>query len=210
MATARSVDLMRENAAAYEASEKPRILGPERLWCLTITGRGAPGEAVYQDAAGTLSSLARRLRKGAQKGGRDFKVMPLECVTWSARKGRDLTQVPREEWHWRLFMRMPPFVKAKDLALACAELEDRRGAVMARAVKLEWIELGRTVVALHVGTYEAEPSTLERMRAAAAARGFALGGPHHEIYLSDPRKTSPDRLRTLLRRPLQGGPATRP
>jgi hypothetical protein len=207
MGITKSLNLMREHAEVYERSQEPRILEAERIWCLTLTGRGEPGGAVYQEAVDTLFGLARRLRRDAQRLGRDFKLMPLECTYWSARKGRALEEVPRGAWHWRLNIRMPSFVKAKDLALACAQLEDRRETAMARAVKIEWLALGRTVQALHVGPYDSEAATLERMRAAAAARGLALDGPHHEVYLSDPGKTSPERLRTLLRRPLQGARA---
>ncbi len=209
MGSRKIVDLRREHQEAYAPQEEPRIFHAGRTWCIDLTGRGDPGGPDFQDAVSTLFGLVRRLRRAAQKFGRDFKMMPLECVYWSARKGIDPTTVPAKSWHWRLLVRVPFFVRVQDLALASADLEDRREATLARAAKIEWLEEGLCAQALHVGPYDAEPATLQRMRTVAEGQGLALTGPRHEIYLSDPKRTAPERLKTLIRVPVARSPATR-
>jgi hypothetical protein len=104
---------------------------------------------------------------------------------------------------WKLLIRVPGFVREKDLSVATAALAARgRGA--SPRVRLERIEEGRCVQALHVGPYATEPTTLERMTAFAHGEGLALRGRHHEIYLSDPRRVEPARLRTILRARVKG------
>jgi hypothetical protein len=202
MALGKIVDLRREHQEAYAAHEDPRIIDAGRTWCVTLTGRGDPESAMFRESMETLLALVQRMKRAARNRGRDFKVMPFECVYWCARKGFDLSGVPPENWHWRLLVHVPHFIGGQDLALACASLEARRAAVLARAAKLEWLEEGRCVQALHRGPYADEHATIERMRSLAQEQGLALGRPHHEIYLSDPIRTPPNRQRTLIRLPV--------
>jgi hypothetical protein len=202
MACGKIMDLRRQHKEAYAAHEVPRIIDAGRTWCVALTGRGDPESAAFRESMETLLSLVQRMKRAARDRGRDFKVMPLECVYWCARRGSDLSSTPREKWHWRILVRVPQFIGGQDLALACADLEARRPAALARAAKLEWLEEGHCAQALHLGDHADEHATIERMRALAREQGFALGPPHHEIHLSDPMEARPDRQRTLVRLPV--------
>ena len=91
----------------------------------------------------------------------------------------------------------------KDLAAARAALLKKGKGPAVERVRLETIEEGRCVQILHVGPYDDEPSTIARMQAFARSRGMAPAGLHHEIYLNDPRRVAPERLKTILRQPVQ-------
>jgi hypothetical protein len=104
-----------------------------------------------------------------------------------------------EDLAWTMMIRVPEFITAKDLAAAQAVIKEKEGAPDAALVKLETIEPGRCVQMLHVGPYEEEPRTIEAMQAYAREQGLTMTGPHHEIYLSDPRRVPPERLKTILR-----------
>ncbi len=110
---------------------------------------------------------------------------------------------PRGEWRWRALIRTPDFIAAPDVESAVAELERKGkagGAV--RRVQLQRLEEGECVQMLHVGPYASESTTIAAMHAFAAASGRKVCGHHHEIYLSDPRRVPPERIKTILRQPL--------
>jgi hypothetical protein len=111
-------------------------------------------------------------------------------------------QDSRETWRWKLIIRVPQFIAARDLRDAAAKLKEKGKGDPAAKVRLETIREGRCVQALHVGPYSSEPATIERMKAVAEASGLSFSGAHHEIYLSDPRRVAPEKLRTILRLPV--------
>lgn len=152
---------------------------PRRV--IAIDGTGKPGEEEFQEAVQALYSTAFPLRFALRKRGVDHKVEHLEGL-WD------------RDWHWTLFIPLPE--EATD-----AEIE----RVRIDGVRVDTVSEGQAVEALHVGPYATEPETVAAMDAFAAERGLAQCGPHHEIYLSDPRRTNPEHLRTILRHPVRAG-----
>lgn len=203
MRTRRKVDLRRERAEEYAGARRPHVVRIARGRYLAVDGQGEPGGDFFQRAVRALYAMAYAIRRAERGAGRDFRVMPLEAQWWSDAPGGDLAAAPREAWRYRLMIRVPETVGDRHLAVARAALEASGRGEGVEAVELERIAEGRCVQALHVGPYEREQDTLERMRAAAHAEGLAFAGVHHEIYLSDPRRTAPARLRTLLRHPVR-------
>jgi hypothetical protein len=193
------IDLVGRHRKEYAASRSPRVItaGPGRY--LSVGGQGEPGGELFQRQVGALYGMAYTLKFDKKAGGKDFKMPPLEGLWWG--KGR--MGGPRSEWSWKLLLRVPNFVKRRDLAPAAEALRARGRGDGAAEVTIEEMHEGRCVQALHVGPYAAEPETMERMRRAASALGLALHGRHHEIYLSDPRRVAPERLRTILRMPVR-------
>jgi hypothetical protein len=98
---------------------------------------------------------------------------------------------------------VPDFITARDLKGALAQLQARGKAPEAAQVKLETLREGRCVQMLHLGPYSDEPRTVAQMKAFAKAQGLALKGPHHEIYVSDPRRVAAEKLKTILRWPVK-------
>ena len=203
MATTK-LDLLREHKADYVAPKTPVLLtvGPAKY--LAVEGKGAPASTAFQVAIGALYAVAFTIKMTRKhEGKRDYKVAWLEGLWWGPDKRAPLSVKSAKDWRWKLLIRTPAFVTSRDLARAQRDLLAKGKAGEIAKVKLETIREGRCVQMLHVGPYGKEPATLEAMHAFAAERGHAFRGVHHEIYLSDPRRTAASRLRTLLRHPVR-------
>ena len=131
-------------------------------------------------------------------GKPDYAVCKLEAQWFT---DGEPAAIPKEAWKWKLMMRTPDFVSQKDLKTAMGTLLKRGKSREIEEVTLETIDEGVCVQMLHVGPYERESETIALMRRFAEANGLKLSGPHHEIYLSDPRRVPPERLKTILRNP---------
>lgn len=194
--TTERLDLYREHAAEYEAGREPSFVDVGPALYLALDGTGPHGAAEFQEATAVLYNAAFAIKMRRKAAGQDYAVAGLEAL-WPEGPGAG---------RWRLLIRVPEFVRAEDIDRA-RQLLGRSGAGAA-AVRLERLEEGRCVQALHVGPYAEAPDTIRRMRAFAEAHGFRFGGAQHWIYVSDPRRVPPPRLRTLLRQPVR--PAERP
>lgn len=201
MPASRKVDLFRLHHAEYVAPLHPRVITAGRGQYLSAEGRGRPGDPLFQARVGALYAMAWALKTSKKRLGKDFRVMPLEALWWG--EGTDPAATPEVEWHWKLLLRVPNFVRKRDLAAAAEALAARGRGQGAGEVALEQLKEGRCVQALHVGPYQDERETIERMARAARAHGLAPHGRHHEIYLSDPARVPPERLRTILRHPVR-------
>ncbi len=201
---AAKLDLLKRYRAEYVTPKTPVLVtvGPAKY--LAYEGRGAPAGAAFQAAIGALYAVAFTIKMTRKAAGKsDYKVAWLEGLWWGPDRRRPLSVRAQQEWRWKLLIRTPGFVTARDLARAQKDLRAKGKVPEVGKVRLETIREGRCVQMLHVGPYDREPATLERMQAFAAAQGYALRGVHHEIYLSDPRRTAPAKLRTILRHPLR-------
>ncbi|MGD0484895.1 MAG: GyrI-like domain-containing protein, partial [Gemmatimonadales bacterium] len=127
----------------------------------------------------------------------------LEGLWWGPDRRAPFSVRSPSQWRWKVLIRTPAFVTAADLARAKKALLAKGKVAEVGKVRLETIREGRCVQMLHVGGYDKEPATLEAMLGFAAERDLAFRGVHHEIYLSDPRRTPPARLRTILRHPVR-------
>jgi hypothetical protein len=194
MPASEKIDLYKLHKPEYVAPRTPVLVQVTRAKYLAIEGRGAPGGLEFQARVEALYGAAFTIKTAKKLAGQDYKICGLEGLWWD-------TDKPRPEWRWKLIIRTPDFVTARDLAAAVAKLA-AKGKKGGEDVRLETIEEGKCVQVLHVGPYAEEDTTLKRMREFAAAQGVALRGPHHEIYLSDPRRVPPERLRTILRAPV--------
>ena len=139
-------------------------------------------------------------------GGRqDYTVCKLEGQWWSSDGQQDFSRIPKDQWCWKLLIRTPDFVTQNELAKAVETLLKRGKTQPVQEVKLESFTEGHCVQMLHVGPYEREHETIALMKAHAEKSGLQFHGRHHEIYLSDPRRVPPERLKTILRHPVRKG-----
>lgn len=184
------------------------------LTYLTISGVIEPGHGPsdspgFEASLGALYGLAYTLRFGLKKRSEnpvEFPVMPLEGQ-WSLTGGEfDLARP--DNWDYRLLIVVPDRIGEDDVARALDQLRAKRGEVEAFAgLRLERFTEGRCVQVLHVGPYATEPETMAAMPAFLAEHGLVdlvgpPGGRHHEIYLGDPRRAAPEKMRTILRHPV--------
>lgn len=194
------IDLYEQYAAEYVAPRAPVLLTIRPACYLAISGQGAPGGERFKAAVGALYNVAFTIKMARKFGGQqDYAVSKLEGL-WFLDPATPPTA--RDTWRWKLMIRTPPFVTRRERDDAVVTLLAKGKPPDVGDVTLERIVEGRCVQMLHVGPYDREAETIALMRAHAEAQGFALGEPHHEIYLSDPRRVPAARLRTILREPV--------
>ncbi len=200
MPTAEKVDLYKAKKTEYAATPKPSVvkIGPASY--LSISGKGAPGGTAFSDAIGALYGVAftvKMTRKFA--GKRDYAVCKLEARYPNLSCA---SMPPKEEWTWDLMIRTPEFVTKKEVSTAIATLQKRGKGKEAERVTLDSLTEGLCVQALHVGPYDKEAETIASMQAFAESKRLKFAGIHHEVYLSDPRRVAPEKLKTILRIPV--------
>ena len=202
MKTAQKLDLYREHKKEYAASQKPALVEVGPAAYLSISGQGAPGGSAFSDAIGALYGVAFTVKMARKFAGRkDYVVNKLEAL-WPKLEC-DGALPDKKNWTWQLLIRTPRFVARSEVTKAIAVLLKRGKSAVVQRVSLESIEEGLCVQALHAGPYEDEGATVAMMRSFAEAKGVRFYGMHHEIYLSDPRRIAPEKLKTILRHPVR-------
>jgi hypothetical protein len=165
----------------------------------------SPGESpAFREAMTALYGASYTLKfmsKLRKKNPIDYPVMALEGLWWVQGGKFDITKP--ENWRWRAMMMLPDHITPKMFAEALDKIRAKRPSPSVERLRLERFREGLCVQAMHAGPYAAEPATIERLNAFAAENGYALRGRHHEIYLSDPRRTAPEKLKTVLRHPVE-------
>ncbi|GAB3578051.1 GyrI-like domain-containing protein [Leifsonia lichenia] len=166
---------------------------------LMVDGRGDPNTAPeYAAALAALYPLAYKLKFFSKNElGRDYGVMPLEGLWWADdldafTRARDKTQ-----WQWTMLNLVPDWIADEHIAVA------RAAAPGSEAVRIGTLDEGLCVQTLHVGSYDDEAPILDALHTSFIPQnGLRMTGKHHEIYLSDARRTAPEKLRTILRQPV--------
>jgi hypothetical protein len=194
MATTKKLDLYVEHKSEYLTPAKPVLVKVSPARYLAINGGGDPGAAEFQKKLGALYNVAFTIKMAKKFAGQDYAVSKLEGL-WR----RDGESGP---WSWTLLIRTPDFVVAKDLKAAVKALVDKGKDSEVAEVEILKLKEGQAVQMLHVGQYDREAPTIEAMRKFVASKGLSFHGLHHEIYLSDPRRVAPEKLRTILRYPV--------
>lgn len=203
MPAAAKIDLYKDFKDEYAAPKRPTLIKTKPGWYLSIEGRGEPGSAEFQTKIGALYAAAYTIKMASKKNGHDYGVCKLEAIWWTpGAKQCDFEKVPKNKWCWKLLIRTPKFIKAKQLSDAVESLRAKGKEPEVAEVGLESFGEGLCVQMLHVGPYDQERQTIAAMRDFAQAEGHSFNGPHHEIYLSDPRRVAPERLKTILREPV--------
>lgn len=202
--TATKLDLFKANKTEYTAPRKPVLIQTQPAKYLTFTGQGAPGGPMFEAAIGALYSVAFTIKMTRKFAGQqDYAVSKLEAQWWG-NSNEDFSNVPPDQWRWKLMIRTPDFISPADLASAVSALRKRGKGDHAEEVQLEEMNEGPCVQMLHVGPYDREGDTVALMKTFAEANQRVLSGKHHEIYISDPRRVPADRLKTILRVPVTG------
>jgi hypothetical protein len=202
------IDLVKLHRALYNPSYKhPGIVEVPELSFVATDGRGSPEseafEASMQALYGTAYTLKFSLRNA--DAGRDFKVAPLEGLWWGDVERPTLAELQqdREAWNWRMMIALPDGVTAAEVAAAAEQTARKRRQSAPVEVRFERFEEGLAAQLMHIGPYSEEEPTIARLHAWVAEQGYELRGRHHEIYLGDPRRAAPERLKTVIRHPVR-------
>lgn len=205
-------DYKKEYHDLYQPKAKPTIVDVPSMRFATVTGKGDPNEpdGAYKRTVEALYAILYTIKmskKGthAIDGYFDFVVPPLEGFWWQE-EVHGIDYAHKEDFSWVSAIRLPDFVTADDFLWARDEASRKKGLDLAD-VTYTTLEEGCCVQCLHTGSYDTEPATVARMHRFAEEAGYVLDisneRRHHEIYLSDPRRVAPERLKTVVRHPIR-------
>jgi hypothetical protein len=192
-------------AALLSAKPLADVVEVPARTALAIEGAGGPEQEPFQRSVGALYGVAYTLKFARKPAGGDFKIGPLEGRWWAegAQAARATGVPPRETWRWRLRLGVPDDVTEHEVADLIQAVTMKKGGKLegsadARRVTLERIPASTMGRILHAGPYAEEPASFEKIRVALSAAGRTGGDAHLEVYLSDPRRTTPAKLKTAL------------
>lgn len=196
------LDLKKELKPFFSASAKPAIVDVPAMNYLMVDGAGDPNTASFAVAVEALYSLAYALKFTVKRSAQpvDYPVMALEGLWWADDMAA-FVKANRAAWKWTLMIVQPALITAALVADALAELRKKKPSPALDLIRFARFAEGRAAQIMHVGPYSAEGPNIEKLHAFIAAQGGTLSGRHHEIYLSDMRRTAPDRLKTIIRQP---------
>ena len=202
------LDLSKKYKRYFTAKTTPEIIEIEPARFLSITGKGDPSEPAFASNITALYSTAYVIKFAFKAKGMDFIVSKLEGLWWydenkfPGKTMETAVDVPRSEWQYKLLIRLPDYVSEPAITSAIDTVITKKNIQLAKAVSFFEMTEGKSVQMLHVGPFSTEIETLKKLGSFITANNFGRNGLHHEIYLSDFRKTPPDKLKTILREPV--------
>lgn len=187
----------------FPGPKEPVFVDVPRMQFLMVDGAGDPNTSQdFRDAIGALYGLAYTIKFTAKKAGNPgVFVMPLELLL-GGEGAANLQHPDKNRWEWTMMIMMPPSVKRALFEECVGELRERKNPPALSKVRLESFDEGKAAQVLHVGPYAAEGPTIERLHAFIRGNGYRLSGKHHEIYLGDPNRSAPEKLKTVVRQPV--------
>jgi hypothetical protein len=197
-------DSKREYRELYAPPREFVIVDMPEFLYLAIDGHGNPNTVpAYADALEALYAVAYAIKFASKGAGRDFVVGPLEGL-WRADDETAFTGRRKDEWSWTMLLVQPEWITAADVTEAVATVHAKKRLPSLELVHPMRYAEGRCVQILHHGSYDDEAPTLARLHDEfMPEHGLAFNGDHHEIYLTDARRTAPEKLRTVLRQPVR-------
>jgi hypothetical protein len=203
------LDLAKKYKAYYTAKSTPEFIELEEVNYLAIKGVGDPSQQEFANKVQALYAVAYSVKFVFKMRKKDFVVPKLEGLWWFDEEkydGVSISEAPkiihREEWQYRLLIRLPDFAEETDVTNAREEVCQKKKLTMASSVEFFKMREGKSIQILHVGSFEKEPETLRQLEAFIQSKNLKKNGLHHEIYLSDFRKTPSEKLKTILREPV--------
>ncbi len=188
---------------------KPTASGPvvvdvPTLRFLMLDGDGAIGSPGFTESFEALYKLAYPVKFSAKKQlDVSYPIMPSEGLYWDADGGPEVPLAEATRMVWRLMLMLPDAVSSEFVDEVRERVMAKKGLPRLADIRVQTLTEGRCVQMLHLGPYAAETATVNRLRAFAAEKELEFSGIHHEIYLSDPGRTAPEKLKTILRYPVR-------
>ena len=205
-------DYKKEYKEFYMPKKAPSVVEVPSMNYIAVRGKGDPNDenGEYKKTIGLLYAIAftiKMSKKGDHQidGYFDYVVPPLEGFWWQEGK-TEIDYSRKDDFCWISLIRLPDFVKKEDFDWAISEAEAKKKIDFSNVEFLTYSE-GLCVQCMHIGSYDSEPETIRLMNEFAAKNGYALDITdnrfHHEIYLSDARRVTPKKLKTVIRHPIK-------
>ncbi len=201
----RKIDFKKEFGELYFPSAKEVVIVdvPPMNFAM-VDGRGNPNDnPELQRALAVLYGVSFTLRFRLKKQGiAEYRVGPLEGLWWTDAEG-GFSMDSKEGWKWTLMIMQPDVVTPEHFQDAVSQLKKKRHPPGLSKLRLERFAEGRSAQILYIGPYSAERPTIEKIRRYIQAKGYRPEGKHHEIYMGDPRRSAPEKLKTVIRQPMR-------
>ena len=201
------IDFKRDLKHLYQPAGQFTLVDVPAMQFLMIDGHGDPNTAVaYQEAVAALYAVAYKLKfMSKQQLAQDYAVMPLEGLWWANDMDTFTTERDKSQWDWTMMIMQPDWLTPVMFAEATAVVQKQKALPALGQLRLESYHEGLSVQIMHTGSYDDETPTLHKLHHEfMPANGLVFNGRHHEIYLSDPRRVAPEKLKTVLRQPVAG------
>ena len=197
------LDLKRQLRPFYSAAKEPVMVDVPELAFLMIDGHGDPNTATeYSDAVQALYSVAYAAKFAVKRAsGQDYVVMPLEGQWWVSDMSR-FTVADKSAWDWTMLIAQPDEVTLQIVEEAKERTARKNPSDALQRLGLERFAEGPAAQVMNFGPYASEGPTIQKLHEFIAEHGQVRAGKHHEIYLSDPRRTAPEKMKTILRQPI--------
>jgi len=206
------IDFKKKFKELYKPSvKKESIVDVPKMNYLMIDGEGDPNNSQeFEAALESLYGLSYTLKflfknKEKPKGYFEYVVPPLEGLWWMKEgvpKDLLMLQQSKKDWRWTLMIMLPDFYTKNMIDEAKGILAKKKNPIALEKLYVDSLEERLSVQIMYIGPYKDEMPTIEKMHRFASDNGYKLRGKHHEIYLSDPRRTVPEKLKTILRHPV--------
>lgn len=201
------IDFKKELQCYSAPKDRPVIVDVPEMNFVAVTGLGDPNTSkAYQDAVEALYAVAYTLKFMIKKGegAVDYGVMPLEGLWWV----EDMAQFSlsaKDDWQWTAMIMQPEYINEPLFKSALVAVKRKKNLAAIDKVEFTSFHEGMAAQIMHIGPYAEEAPTIANLHHYISEAGCQLKGKHHEIYLSDPRKAAPEKLRTIIRQPIYKG-----
>jgi hypothetical protein len=198
------IDLKKELKSLYVPSAKEvTLIDVPEMNFIMVDGQGAPESEQYQQSIEALYPIAYTIKFARKKAdGTDFTVMALEGLWWAEDFNEfDPETGDRNRWQWTMMMMQPDFITPAEFQSAREAAAKKKSNPLIAKVRFESFKEGKSVQIMHIGPFAAEGPNIQRIHQKIQEIGGKLYGKHHEIYMSDPRRGDPAKIKTVLRQP---------
>ena len=199
-------DFKKEKKNLYYPSDKlVSVVDVPRMNFLMIDGQGDPNTSQeYQDAMETLFPVSYKTKFLSKKqNNQDYVVMPLEGLWW-AENMEEFSIEDKGSWKWTVMIMQPEFITKELISMAIDDVEGKKNLASISKVRFEKFSERLSAQIMHIGPYgAAEAQTVEKLHDFIDKSGYKIRDKHHEIYISDMRRTKPERLKTVIRQPIE-------
>jgi hypothetical protein len=198
------LDLKKQLKHLYNPSKKEvTTVDVPPMKFLMIDGHGSPQSEGYAAALSALYTVAYTLKFAVKAShGVNYGVMPLEGLWWG--EGIEVfSEGNKDQWLWTMMILVPDMITAEMVEQAKQQAMEKKGLPRIADVRLDTYHEGPSAQIMYIGPYAEETETIQRIHQFITAQGHRLRGKHHEIYLSDPNRTAPEKLRTIIRQPYE-------
>ncbi len=201
------IDFKKEQKHLYRPSNKEFVVVEvPQMNFIMADGHGDPNTAQeYHDVVEALYAVAYKIKFMCKKQlGKDYVVPPLEGLWWAEDMELFTTGRDKSKWDWTMMIMQPEWITQEMFDEACGQVAKAKNPPALSRLRLESYNEGLSVQIMHIGSFDDEGPTIHKLHHEyLPENGYVEAGKHHEIYLSDPRKVAPEKLKTVLRQPVR-------